>query len=124
MFVSTFAMESIRYFQHDMNGAYLPWPFKGPGAIEMSRKEREQTLVAAVVTSVTIAVIDFTIVQVKRRQEARRTELRNQGEAIRITRKVTAEDAPSPEDEDGEDPPGITGEPLPEDGEEAPEGSP
>jgi hypothetical protein len=120
MFISTFTMDSLRYFQHDMNEAYLPWPFKGPGAVEMSRKEREQTLVAALAASAAIAVIDFAIVQVNRYQEKRRTELRNQKENIRITRKVMGEDELSPED--GEDPPEISGEPPPE--EEAPEEGP
>lgn len=120
MFISTFAMDSLRYFQHDMDGAYLPWPFKGPGAVDMSRKEREQTLVAALIASATIAAIDFTIVQVKRYQERQRIELRNNGENIRITHSVIAEDAPLAEDLDSASDPE---ESPPEEG-ETPEESP
>jgi hypothetical protein len=121
MFISTFAMDSLRYFQHDMDGAYLPWPFKGPGAVDMSRKEREQTLVAALIASATIAAIDFTIVQVKRYQEQRRIEQRNNGENIRITHSVIAEDAPFSEDmENSADSP----EESPPEGEGTPEASP
>jgi hypothetical protein len=98
IFISTFAMDSLRYFQHDMDGAYLPWPFKGPGAIDMSRQEREQTLVAALVASAAIAAIDFTIVQVKRYQEKRRIEQQDRNENIRITRSSMAEEESSPGD--------------------------
>jgi hypothetical protein len=123
MFASTFAMESMRYFQHDMDGAYLPWPFKGPGAIEMSREEREQSLVAAAIASVTIAVIDFTIVQVKRYREKRRIEAQERDKGIRIIRSVIAGDEPSPE-LPRESPEGTGEESPPEDEEGILEGSP
>jgi hypothetical protein len=72
MFFSTFAMDSIRFFTHDKNKAYLPWPLKGPGAIEMSREEKGQTLMIAAAASVTIAIIDFVIVKAKQRRERNR----------------------------------------------------
>jgi hypothetical protein len=123
MFASTFAMESMRYFQHDMDGAYLPWPFKGPGAIEMSREEREQSLVAAAIASVTIAAIDFTIVQVKRYREKRRIEAQERNKGIRIIRSAIAEDEPLPEDL-REGPEGSEGESPQGEGEGILEGSP
>jgi hypothetical protein len=82
MFISTFAMDSFRYFNNNKNSAYLPWPFKGPGAIEMSRQEKGQTLMLAAAASITIALVDFTIVAVKRHRE----RTRNRGGEINITR--------------------------------------
>ncbi|MDR2135038.1 MAG: hypothetical protein LBO76_00295 [Treponema sp.] len=85
MFFSTITMDSIRFFKHDMNRAYLPWPLKGPGAIEMSREEKKQTIMIAAAVSVTIAIVDFAIVKIKRRQEERRERMRDRGE-IRVNR--------------------------------------
>ncbi|MDR3148116.1 MAG: hypothetical protein LBU00_07070 [Treponema sp.] len=84
LFLSTFAMDSVRFFTNDMNRAYLPWPLKGPGAIEMSRDEKKLTLMIAAASSITIALVDFAIVSVKRNREAQREQNRN-GD-IRINR--------------------------------------
>ncbi|MDR1445161.1 MAG: hypothetical protein LBI94_09820 [Treponema sp.] len=84
MFLSTFAMDSFRYFSNDRNSAYLPWPLKGPGAIEMSRQEKGQTLMIAAAASVTIALVDFTIVALRRRRE----QMRDRGGEIHITRRI------------------------------------
>ncbi|MDR2375900.1 MAG: hypothetical protein LBD96_05610 [Treponema sp.] len=86
LFISTFAMDSVRFFKNDMNRAYLPWPFKGPGALEMTREEKKQTFMIAVTASITIAVIDFAIVKLKRHREARREQMRDSGGDIHVTR--------------------------------------
>jgi hypothetical protein len=108
MFTSTFAVDTVRYFQHDRRSEYLPWPFKGAGAVETSRDDREKALVIAIAASVAIAVIDFTIVQIKRNREKKMVERQNNGgEQIRITRSPLAEDDVEEEEETpeiGEDP--------------------
>ncbi|MDR2746542.1 MAG: hypothetical protein LBB77_03765 [Treponema sp.] len=104
LFVSTLAVDSVRYFQHSRNSKYLPWPFKGPGAVEMSLDERKKTLLIAAAASVAIAAIDFTIVQVKRNREKERMERQNAGGAAKIIR------SPIPEEEPEDDAP-ETGEP-------------
>jgi hypothetical protein len=101
LFLSTFAMDSVRFFKNDMNRAYLPWPLKGPGAIEMSRDEKKQTFMIAVTASITIAVVDFAIVKIKRHREARQEQMRNRGRDIHITRNPIAGNtntAPDPEE--------------------------
>jgi hypothetical protein len=110
VFVSTFAVDSVRYFQHGRNNDYLPWPFKGPGAVEMSREERQKTLIIAAAASVAIAVIDFTIVQIKRNRERERIERRADGGTVEIIR------SPIPEEEPEEE--------VPETGEDSPEENP
>jgi hypothetical protein len=98
LFASTFAVDSVRYFQHSRDSKYLPWPFKGPGAVEMSRDERKKILLIAAAASAAIAVIDFTIVQVKRNREKERIERQsNGGTTIEIIR------SPLPEEETGDD---------------------
>ncbi|MDR1024499.1 MAG: hypothetical protein LBL56_02140 [Treponema sp.] len=86
VFLSTVTMDSFRYFNNDRNPAYLPWPLKGPGAVEMSREEKERTLFFAAAASVTIALVDFTIVAVRRHREAVREQMRNRGGEIHVTR--------------------------------------
>jgi hypothetical protein len=100
-------MDSIRYFQHSRDDRYLPWPFKGPGAIEMSKEEREKTLVAAAIASVAIAAIDFTIVQVKRNRIKKQLERQGNGGGIQIIRGPIVDDEPEEEiPETGEESPG------------------
>jgi hypothetical protein len=107
-------MDSIRYFRNDRDSRYLPWPLKGPGAIEMTKEEREKTLLIAAAASVAIAAIDFTIVHVKRNRERARIERQAaSGGTVGITR------SPIPEEEPEEDVP-ETGDDVPESGEEVP----
>jgi hypothetical protein len=113
IFVSTFAMDSIRYFRNDRDSRYLPWPFKGPGAIEMTREEREKTLLIAAAASVAIAAIDFTIVQVKRNRERARIERQAAGGGTaEITRSPIPEEEPEEEEpEDGGEDSEAAGDP-------------
>jgi hypothetical protein len=106
MFASTFAMDASRYFDHDNDERYAPWPFKPPGAIEMSREDREKTLFAAAIASATIAVVDFAIIQIKRSREKQRIRQRENGGEIQITRSIIAEEADeeSPEEIPEENP--------------------
>jgi hypothetical protein len=97
LFVSTFAVDSMRYFQHGRDSKYLPWPLKGPGAVEMSREERQRTLLIAAAASVAIAAIDFTIVQVKRNRERERIERQNSGGTTHIIRSPIPEEEPEEE---------------------------
>ncbi|MDR0668537.1 MAG: hypothetical protein LBF95_00510 [Treponema sp.] len=99
MFLSTFAMDSIRFFKNDMNRAYLPWPLKGPGAIEMSTDEKKQTFMIAITASITIAIIDFAIVRVKRHREARREQARDRGGDIQVNRVPIAGDTAADSEE-------------------------
>jgi hypothetical protein len=94
MFATTFAMDSVRYFSHSADKRYAPWPFKGPGAIEMSKTERQQTIIIAAVASVTLAVVDFAIVQSKRNKEAKRIQQQNYERAIQAARSAVEEDPP------------------------------
>jgi hypothetical protein len=94
LFFSTLAVDSARYFQHDRDSRYLPWPMKGPGAVEMSRDERKKTLLIAAAASVVIAVIDFSIVQVKRNRERERIKQQNGGGTVDIIRIPIPEEGP------------------------------
>ncbi|MDR0582733.1 MAG: hypothetical protein LBG57_00055 [Treponema sp.] len=80
MFATTFAMDTRRWF--DQNGMdwsesgrrYAPWPLKTAGAIDMTNKEHETTLLIAAGVSVALAFTDLIIVQIKRHKERRRAE--------------------------------------------------
>jgi hypothetical protein len=80
MFATTFAMDTRRWI--DQNGMdwsesgrrYAPWPLKTAGAIDMTNKEHETTLIVAAGISVALAFTDLIIVQIKRQQARRRAE--------------------------------------------------
>ena len=80
MFTSTFAMDMYRW--HNYNGMknsdggmrYAPWPLKSAGAVDMTKKEYENTMIIAAGLSVAIAVTDLIIVQVKRQKARQRAE--------------------------------------------------
>ena len=80
MFATTFAMDTRSWI--DQNGMdwsergrrYAPWPLKTAGAIDMTNKEHETTLLIAAGVSVALAFTDLIIVQIKRHKERRRAE--------------------------------------------------
>jgi len=90
MFFSTFAMDTYRWnAETNMDWGsdarrYAPWPLKAAGAIEMTSKEREITLISAASLSAVIAVADLIIIQIKRHNERRRIENIPGGTAIII----------------------------------------
>jgi hypothetical protein len=70
MFFATFAMDSLRFANHGGNFSYAPWPFKSAGAVEMSRHERTNTIIAAAAASLVISLVDYIIVRYKRAKAA------------------------------------------------------
>jgi hypothetical protein len=79
MFNAIFAMDTYRWAQNGMDWSdegrrYAPWPLKSAGAIEMTNKQYETTMIIAAGMSVTIAVVDFIIVQIKRHKARQRAE--------------------------------------------------
>ncbi|GHV02082.1 hypothetical protein FACS189485_01670 [Spirochaetia bacterium] len=88
MFAATFAMETWRYFDHDQNIQYAPWPFKTAGAINMSTDEHLQTMGIAAAVSVTMALTDFVITQVKRYKQKEKARNLPAGTPIIIKRDM------------------------------------
>jgi hypothetical protein len=88
-FFTTFFMDMVRWGNAnnfdfgDMR--YAPWPLKSAGAIDMTKREFETTLLIAVSLSVVIAFTDLFIVQSKRNKERRRIESMPRGSTIIIT---------------------------------------
>ncbi len=60
VFFSTIYYDVYRYFSHDMQDAYLPWPFKDAStAISVSEDEQKMILFTSIGISVGIAAFDF-----------------------------------------------------------------
>jgi hypothetical protein len=100
MFFATFSVDTYRAANHDWDNRYLPWPAKGPGAIEMDTEEHKLTLKIAIAGSLVFALADHLILQHKRaRAEKQRLNL-PEGDLI-ILRKPwppggsASEEAPS-----------------------------
>jgi len=67
MFFATFGMDMYRYAGTGWQDTrYAPWPIKSAGAVEMTPREYETTMIIAAGMSVAIAFADLIIVQVKR----------------------------------------------------------
>lgn len=74
LFLSTFAMDTFRYYQNDWNRAYAPWPLKPSGAVSMTESEFQTTFAAACAGAVVVAAIDFAIVAIKRHSKRKAVE--------------------------------------------------
>jgi hypothetical protein len=103
IFFATFGMDMYRW--NKANGmsfsdrSYAPWPMKSAGGVPMSGKEQELVFLMAAGMSVTIALADFAIVQIKRHRARKRAEALPIGTTI-ITRTPLPED-PSEEQDGG-----------------------
>ncbi|GMO42768.1 MAG: hypothetical protein Ta2B_23100 [Termitinemataceae bacterium] len=67
--VATTAVDLYRSSQHDWNKNYLPWPVKPAGAPAMTTDEYVLSIGIAAGLSVSLAVVDFFIVQIKRHKK-------------------------------------------------------
>jgi hypothetical protein len=74
LFFSSFVMDTFRWFNHDKDNRYAPWPFKSAGAIDMNDRELKQMFAVAVSTSVGVALLDFGIVRYKRYRQRKLEE--------------------------------------------------
>jgi hypothetical protein len=80
MFFVTTVTDIIRW--RDANGLefteqgrrYAPWPLKSAGAVEMTNEEYVRTIYIAAGVSLGLALIDLTIVNIKRAIERKRME--------------------------------------------------
>ena len=106
MFASMFAMDMYRWIEQGMDWTdsgrrYAPWPLKSPGPVDMTNKQYEMTMVIAAGVSVTLAVIDLIIVQIKRSRMRERAESLPAGTTIIIRQPWP------PENEEGQNVPDV-----------------
>jgi hypothetical protein len=95
IFFATFFMDTYRASKHDWDNRYLPWPLKGPGAVEMSTDEHLITLGVAVTGSVLIALADHLIVRIKRAKLERQRQELPEGDLIILRKPWPKEEAES-----------------------------
>jgi len=72
VFFTTITMDTIRWYNEGnkfTDNRYAPWPIKSAGAVEMTTDEQFRKIMIAAGVSVTIALVDFLIVKLKRRSE-------------------------------------------------------
>jgi len=108
MLIATTAMDISRWNKansmdfSDEGRRYAPWPLKSAGAVVMTRKEIETTLLIAGSLSIGVAIADQIIVQIKRHSARKRAEALPVGTAI-ITRKPLFEEPPEEPESAGTD---------------------
>jgi hypothetical protein len=98
MFATTFFVDTWRWADNaglnfsEEGRRYAPWPFKSAGAVEMSNREYETTVLIAAGLSITIAFTDLIIVQIKRHKARKRAESMPPGTAIIIKKPWPEQD--------------------------------
>jgi hypothetical protein len=95
MFFATFFMDTVRASNHDWDNRYLPWPLKGPGAVEMTTDEHLITLGVAVTSSILVALADHLIVRIKRAKLERQHQELPEGDLIILRKPWPEEEAES-----------------------------
>jgi hypothetical protein len=68
-FTTTLIMDSVRYFQHDQNLKYAPWPLKPVGAIEMTTDEKFKVVGISAALAAGVALTDFIVIRIKRSKQ-------------------------------------------------------
>ena len=109
MFTTTFAMDTWRFAGTGWKDyRYAPWPMKSAGAVDMTNKEYETTMIIAASMSAALAVADLVIVNVKRHKAKQRAESLPVGTTI-ITKRPwpLTEDAAPAELDSGTAPSGV-----------------
>jgi hypothetical protein len=71
VFFAQFAIDSRRYYENDWDRRYAPWPIKAAGAVNMTEGEYLTAFAAGCVGAVTVALVDYLIVVLKRRSVRR-----------------------------------------------------
>jgi hypothetical protein len=91
-FFANFGFDTYRFFTHNYDTRYAPWPFTAAAAIEQNQNEKFLTLGIAAGGAIVIALVDYAIVRYKRNKE--QGELRNlpDGTPIIIRRPLYEED--------------------------------
>jgi hypothetical protein len=69
IFVSSFGVDTYRFFTHDGNMLYAPWPFNIGGVAEKTQDEFQLTVTIAIGISLAVSLVDFFIVRHKRRTQ-------------------------------------------------------
>jgi hypothetical protein len=70
IFVSSFGVDTYRFFTNDGDMLFAPWPFNLGGVAEKTQDELKTTITVAVGLSLAVSVLDFLIVSNKRRARA------------------------------------------------------
>jgi hypothetical protein len=125
VFLATTIMDTSRYFSHDNDSRYAPWPLKGAGAVTMNSDEIVITIMSAVGGSLLISLADYFIVRYKRHKAEEALLKLPKGEPIIIRRPYPqGESANGEMNSFQETESGITGETVPAETPGTPNGVP
>ena len=110
MLTATFAMDMYRWQNangmdfSDEGRRYAPWPMKSAGAIVMDSKEQETVFIIAASLSVSIAMADQVITQIKRYRARKKAEALPVGTVIITKQPWSEKEEEEDEAQDGEQP--------------------
>jgi len=79
-FLSSIYFDVYRYYSHDQQEGYLPWPLKkSESAIGLSEAEQKKIVIYSASISIGVALFDFGFRTVKRAIQNSKAEKENQG---------------------------------------------
>lgn len=85
-FSASIYYDVYRYYDHDKQSGYEPWPFKkGSTAVALSEDEQKKILAVSACVSVGVALVDFGFRAVRRAIRERKAEREHQLEVDPIT---------------------------------------
>ncbi len=98
-FFSSIYYDVWRYYDHDQDEGYLPWPFKNSDtAVPLSEDEQKKVFFTSIGISIGVAVVDFawqTIQRSRKKKEIRR-QLRDYKDPI-VVIPVNPEESVAPQ---------------------------
>jgi hypothetical protein len=98
-FVTFFASiyyDVYRYYSHDQESGYLPWPFKNNDtAVALSEDEQKKIVLYSAGISVGVALFDFGYRQISREIRMRKAERENEDKNSPIQIEPVADTAPA-----------------------------
>lgn len=85
-FFSSIYYDVYRYFSHDKQEGYLPWPLKNAEtSIPLTEDEQKTIFFSAIGISIGVAVVDFSWRAIRRSLTTRSSEKKRQNEIFPIT---------------------------------------
>ena len=99
-FFTNFGVDTYRWATNGWDRRYAPWPFDAAGSVDKTQDERFMTLGLSVGTAFLIALIDYTIVLVKRGRKERESRILPPGTPIIIRKPLQGEEGESPGSQD------------------------
>jgi hypothetical protein len=95
--IATFGYDTYRFANNNWDRRYAPWPFNSAGSVSMTQNEMFTVLGATAGTAVLFALVDHTIVRIRRNRLEREIMRIPEGTPVIIRRPLYEEETDTPD---------------------------